>query len=514
MTQPVRAKDAIGLGIQQEVIGSFTEIKTAIAHHLRETISEDRFELWFSGDHTFQFDGTTFFVYTLDDFSRSFVKQQFAQAVKNAVLTVTGNHYPVCFEVLSAKKDQATQQQLFSDQELTPLESEGRSSRTRAKQNTATRREAPQLHQRSLLDPPVDAPSPSRDTKKRKSQGARLQDYVFGSTNDLPKTAIRELLNSPGKFSPLALHGPVGCGKSHLLQAIIRQARLNPARPRCLYLTAEQFTSSFLEALNGRGLTSFRSKYRQVDFLAIDDIQFLSGKRATIAEFLNTVETLMREGKQILISSNRPLFDLDFLGEDLITRLSCGLNCPLEYPDLDARQKIVQRLAKQRELTLSPNDARLIAERIGRDVRLLSGAVNRLKALQLVSPTESTSGSQWIEEALSDLFQSQSPIVTMAKIEEIVCESCGVEPNELKSSKRVKRISTARMLAMWLSRKHTSAGLAEIGQYYGGRSHSTVVAAEKKINALLESQSQIEFKRVRCDLQKAVTRLEHELRVG
>ena len=163
-------------------------------------------------------------------------------------------------------------------------------------------------------------------------------------------------------------------------------------------------------------------------------------------------------------------------------------------------------------MNIDSSIAGVIAQRISKDVRLLSGAVNRLQAASLVS--DEPLDIEMVESLLADLFHSQSPIVSLSRIEKAVCEVCGVDSAELKSGKRIKRISTARMLAMWLSRKYTSAGLAEIGDYYGGRSHSTVIAAQKKINGLLQDDATIDLRSRQTTMSLAVGSLKNTLEVG
>jgi chromosomal replication initiator protein len=350
------------------------------------------------------------------------------------------------------------------------------------------------------------------DRNDARPAAKNLESFQFGKQNLLLESAIREIFSEPGKFNPLVLHGPVGCGKTHLATAIVARARQTRRFRRCVNITAEQFTSSFIDALQNRRLTDFRAKFRNLDLLAMDDLQFLAGKQATVIEFQNTLEALLRGGRQIVVTADRPVMDLPFADESLCTRLSSGLACPVRYPDKSGRLRILQQLADQRKLGLSPAVAELVASNIARDVRFLSGAVNRLQAAALVQ--QEPVDVELAAELLGDLFHSQVAVVSLARIEQAVCDVCGVEPSELKSNKRIKRISMARMLAMWLSRKYTSAGLAEIGKYYGGRSHSTVVAAQKKINGLLESDAAIDLRTRTTSVSSAVGHLKRSLEVG
>ncbi len=495
---------------------SLTDIKSDIAWRLRELIGDDRFELWFSPEQSFQILEDVVVVRTLDEFSLSFVRQQFESSIRQSVDAVLGHTAVLRFESQPKNAEAGLQRRLFSDEDAS--EADDKKSRKACPptvNNSAIRRNSEKLKNENQSP---NGESPARNDEiedkasKRKKTRPCLNEFQFGTENEILRTAVKELLEYPGKFNPLVLYGPVGCGKTHLIQALVNHSRSCRTYKKCFYMTAEQFTSNFVQSLAGRGLTTFRSKYRNLDLFAIDDIQFLSGKRATLVEFQNTVETLLRTERQIVLTADRPLHELNFLGNELITRLSCGLSCPVQYPDLMGRAQIVRRLAKDRELELEPSIERFVAERIVRDVRLLSGAINRLKVAGYGESDPLTLDQA--KKILSDILQSQQSVVSMAEIEQVVCDVCGVNAAELKSSKRVKKISTARMLAMWLSRKHTSAALSEIGNYYGGRTHSTVVAAEKKINRLLNAQEEIELQTHRCNINNAIGRIEYNLNVS
>ena len=500
---------------------SLTEINQAIAWQLKESIGEDRFDLWFGDHEALTLSDGKLNVWAKDQLSVEFLKQQFQQPVNDAVCGVLGHAVELNFCVTGPAIPQQKQHSLFSPHELAEagMSTDPEPCRTGTK---LTERKRPKRR----------GTGPSRPTRQSLGQQGQpnhpdnlplwqshrsgscqsLESFHFGKQNLLLETAIQEIFDEPGKFNPLYLHGPVGCGKTHLTTAIVTHARQTRRYRRCVNVTAEQFTSSFIDALQNRRLTDFRSKFRNLDLLAMDDIQFLAGKQATVVEFQSTLDALLRNGKQVVVSADRPLAELRFAEDSLFTRLSAGLACPIRYPDVAGRIAILRRLGELRNIPLSSGLLQALAERISRDVRLLSGAINRLKAASLVS--DEPVNEAFAEKFLTDLFQAHSPIVSLARIEKAVCEVCGVESNELKSSKRIQRVSTARMLAMWLSREYTSAGLSEIGKYYGGRSHSTVVAAQKKIKGLLQTDAAIALQTRQVNISAAVGRLKNALDVG
>ena len=476
----------------QEVTRSLTEINKAIAWQLKQSIGADRFDLWFSDPQAIALQDDAVVISTSDELSRSFIRQQFGTALQESIRAVLGTDASLRYTVNTAPLT-PQQNSLFTEEQLADV------GIPKLAENDKRKR-----RRRNVTESPAPVAKPF--------DSMSLDAFHFGAANRLLETAVSEVLTQPGRFSPLVLHGPVGCGKSHLVRGLISSARQSKHYRRCVNVTSEQFTSNFIEALQAKQLVNFRAKFRNLDLLAIDDIQFLVGKQATLVEFQNTLETLSRMGKQVILTCDRPVQELRIGEESVVTRLSCGLACPVSYPDLDGRMNIIRALAGQRKMNLKDDVIRLIAESIGRDVRMLSGAINRLSAAALSGISDLD--MQTTSELLGDLFVSQSPVVSLAKIEAAVCDVCGVDAADLKSGKRIRTISTARMLAMWLSRKYTSAGLAEIGKHYGGRSHSTVVAAQKKIDKLLANDAIVDLRARRSPISSAVDRLKQTLEVA
>lgn len=492
---------------------SLTEINAAIARQLVESIGVDRFEMWFGTAGAIRADAGSVIISAEDELSLSFLRQRFDTVIRSAVVHAIGEDRPVQYVVKAPAGTPLRQGTLFSDGEFEPAlnrppatsSKSPRGERQTSRLN-GSRRRSHDATDRTLFD------QGREEIKSTARSGHSLHTFRFGSANDLLKAAIDEVLANPGKFNPLVLTGPAGCGKTHLANGLLAEARQRGICRRSLAMTAEQFTTGFLEGLHGKGLPLFRNKYRQLDLLVIDDIQFLAGKKATIIEFQNTLETLLRGGKQLVVTADRPLPDLEFLGDSLVTRLSGGMVCPIAWPDLEARREIARSHALRVGATISPETVDAICHRVGRDVRMLFGAINRLHA------AASASGKSLEPEnaarLLSDLFQSQAPVVSIERIERVVCDVCGVSAEEMKGEKRVKRISTARMLAIWLARQHTTAGLSEIGAYFGGRNHSTVIAARNKIEALQKNDAEIDVMSRRMKVSTALQKIQSELRVG
>jgi chromosomal replication initiator protein len=297
----------------------------------------------------------------------------------------------------------------------------------------------------------------------------------------------------PGEMSPLLVHGPSGVGKTHLLEGICGRFRgLHPGST-ALVLSAEQFTTGFLQALHGGGLPGFRRTCRQADLLVIDDLQFFAGKRATTLELQQTVDAFHRHGRQIVFAADRDLAALDFLGPDLVTRLRGGMTARIEPPDYDVRRGIVAGIAARRGLTLPAEVCHYVA-------------TSNMLGLP-VTP-------EVAEEALTDLVRSSSRSVRLADIERAVCAAFGIETGSLQSSRRARTVNHPRMLAMFLARRHTSSALTEIGAYFGRRSHSTVIAAQKAVDEWVSRRSKIVLADATWDVEEAIRRVEDVLRAG
>lgn len=460
------------------------DIVQAIVDLLVAEIGKERFEMWFSHSECVVADSSSNSVIKIqadNDFSIRRIQQSFASEIRSAVDRICGPQFEVLYLVV--------------DDELEPPQDVQPDGNV----------------QQSLAFSATPA-EPFKGSIQRKVP--TLQAFQFSADAKLLKGAVAEVIESPGQYSPLFLYGPTGSGKTHLLEAITFEFRRRLKLKRCLYVSAEQFTSQFVASLrHGTGLPVFRRKFRDLDLLAIDDIQFLAGKKATLAEFQQTLDNLVRLGKQVVLSSDRSAMELGMLGTEICARVSAGLCCNTMYPDAAGRKKIANGMCQDRGFAVPSSVIDLICEKLPRDVRRLSGAINRLKAY--ATTFGDTITLEFAHEVLADLFSMSGPQCTsMVSIEKAVCEFCQVRPDELKSSSRQKRISTARMLAMYLSREYTGSAFSEIGQYFGGRSHSTVIAAQKKVEKWIAEDEGISLPHAKCSAKEALRRLESNLRIG
>jgi chromosomal replication initiator protein len=312
--------------------------------------------------------------------------------------------------------------------------------------------------------------------------------------------------------SPLILCGPTGVGKTHLLRGILQEYRRTRVGATVLYLTAEQFTTGFVEALRGSGLPSFRQKCRGADLLAIDDLQFFPGKRRTLEELLYTLDTLMADGRQIVVASDRRLSELRMLGPELVSRLSGGLTCEMSSPEFVTRKEIARRLEAEAGVEMTEDVVTLIATQITAGAREIRGAIHRLRAMSAVFGRPITAALA--ERGLGELVRQNTRNVRLADVQKVICDVFGVEPAQLRSERKARSLAEPRMLAMWLARKYTRAPWSEIGEYFGRSSHSTVISAHKRVEKLIADQAQIGLANQTCEVDDAIRQLETALRTA
>lgn len=321
-------------------------------------------------------------------------------------------------------------------------------------------------------------------------------DYTFdtfieGRSNEFALAACKAVAKNcssgeyPLDYNPLFIYGPSGLGKTHLITAIANEIRKN--RPSCniVYITSETFGNDLINALNTKVISDFHEKYRTADILLIDDIQFFAHKERMQEEFFNTFYKLHSEGKQIVITSDKPPKELVTLEERLRTRFEGGLIADISVPDFETRIAIIRRKAELLDLNIPGEVAEFMANRLKSNIRQLEGAVKKLKALKhLAGSSPSISMAQSV---IRDILTDNQPIpITVEKIISEVASVYGVSPEDIRSNKRSSQISTARKVAIYVVRDITQMPLASIGHEFGGRDHSTIVYAINNISEALK----------------------------
>ncbi|MCZ6607440.1 MAG: chromosomal replication initiator protein DnaA [Alphaproteobacteria bacterium] len=315
-----------------------------------------------------------------------------------------------------------------------------------------------------------------------------FENFVVGKTNELAYAASRRVAESPTvPFNPLFLYGGVGLGKTHLMHAIAWHIRERDPDRKVIYLSAEKFMYRFIRALREKNTMDFKDQFRSVDVLMIDDVQFISGKDSTQEEFFHTFNALVDQGRQIVISADKSPSDLEGMEERLRSRLSCGLVGDIHATTYELRLGILQSKAEQMGVEVPGKVMEFLAHKITANVRELEGALNRIVAhAQLVGRSISVETTQ---EVIHDLLRANDRRVTIEEIQKRVASHFNIRLSDMHSARRARSVARPRQVAMYLAKQLTSRSLPEIGRKFGGRDHTTVMHAVRKVDELREYDS-------------------------
>ena len=320
-----------------------------------------------------------------------------------------------------------------------------------------------------------------------------FETFVIGHGNRFAHAAALAVAEAPAKaYNPLFLYGGVGLGKTHLMQAIgHRVASLN-ARAKILYITSETFTNELINSIRDDKTLQFRGKYRNIDVLLVDDIQFLAGKERTQEEFFHTFNTLYEASKQIVVSSDRPPKEIPTLEERLRSRFEWGLTADIQAPDFETRIAILKKKAELSGLVMADEILSHIASKILSNIRELEGALIRVVAFS--SLTDSAVTLSLVDHVLKDILspKSDQEKISMGLIKKAAAEYYSVRIDDMSAKIRTKEIAIARQVAMYLTREFTGASLPKIGDGFGGRDHTTVLHACAKIKAALKNNREVQ----------------------
>ncbi len=314
--------------------------------------------------------------------------------------------------------------------------------------------------------------------------------FVEGKSNQLARAAARQVAENPGgSYNPLFIYGGVGLGKTHLMHAVGNALRAGKPNARIVYLHSERFVADMVKALQLNAINDFKRFYRSVDALLIDDIQFFAGKDRSQEEFFHTFNALLEGGQQMILTCDRYPKEINGLEERLKSRFGWGLTVAVEPPELETRVAILLKKARQAGVDLSPEAAFFIGQRIRSNVRELEGALKRVIANAQF--TGRTIDIDLIKESLKDLLALQDRLVTIDNIQRTVAEYYKIKLSDLLSKRRSRSIARPRQVAMALAKELTSHSLPEIGEAFGGKDHTTVLHACRKVKDLNETDRDI-----------------------
>ncbi len=321
----------------------------------------------------------------------------------------------------------------------------------------------------------------------------RFDNFVVGPFNQHAHAAALAVAKSPSKsYNPLFIYSGVGLGKTHLLHAIGNYIFENHKHLKVEYVTCESFTNDLIISIREEKMMEFRNKYRSIDILLMDDIQFLAGKQATQEELFHTFNTLYQNNKQIVFTSDRSPKEIPSLESRLKTRFEWGLIIDIQIPDPETLVAIINRKAIENNIEI-PNDvAFFLATNLPPNIRTIEGAIIRLGAISSLEKHPIT--EEFAKKVLKDILRIKDKEISIEEIQKVVADFYGIKVNELKSKKRSKQISIARQVAMYLSRKLTKLSYPHIGEKFGKKDHSTVIYAENQIKEKIKTDKEFERK--------------------
>ncbi len=431
----------------------------AVVDILGESLSDQTLRVWISPIQFLALEGKKLNLEVPDRFYGDWLKDHYEEDIISAVEKAIGERKEICFHVAPKKS--------------TVSKTESSTASVSTSINSLPKQKS--FHKNLTLN-----------------NRYHFDNFVVGPGNRFAHAAAMAVSESPAKaYNPLFIYGPVGLGKTHLLQSIAYATLEKTPEANVTFISSEKFTNELINAIQKRSTQSFREKYRNVDMLLIDDIHFLANKEATQEEFFHTFNTLYDAHKQIVVTSDRPPKDISSLEERLVSRFEWGLVTDIQPPDFETRIAILRKKLENNPVSVPDDVIEFIASKIKSNIRELEGSLIRVMAYS--SLTESPLSIKLSEEVLKASLIEEEQKVNIDKVQKIVAEHFNISVNDMRIKRRTKAIAYPRQVAMFLVRQLTEHSLPEIGEYFGGRDHTTVLHGITKISE--ESKQKEELKR-------------------
>ena len=428
--------------MQQRVEPTAGRLWDDVARRLQDTLNETTYATWFASAAGSRLTDEAFVVIVPNDFTREWIESHFLGLLRAATRDVLGREMRVNLTVAEAPEPDEP---------------------------------------RATASPSANESQPGSNSKYT------FDNFVIGSSNRFAHAAALAVAEAPAQaYNPLFIYGSTGLGKTHLMHAVGAYVSDHAKRLTTRYVTSETFTNDFINSLRDKRIEGFKHRYRAYDVLLVDDIQFLEGKERIQEEFFHTFNTLYEAGRQVVISSDRPPKEIATLEDRLRSRFEWGLITDIQPPDLETRIAILRKKVTTEGIAVTdPEVLTFIAGRVSTNIRELEGALTRVVAFS--SLTGLPFDVELAEQVLRDLFPSSGdlPQVTIARIQEAVCERFSLSVQELCSPRRSQAVAYPRQVAMYLSRELTDSSLPKIGKQFGGRDHTTVLHANTKITRMM-----------------------------
>ncbi|MEW6739395.1 MAG: chromosomal replication initiator protein DnaA [Nitrospirota bacterium] len=407
---------------------------------IAEKVGDSTFDLWFKPIKLLQLKDKTIALEIPNRFFRDWIEDNYPTIIADAVESILG--YPLTVKYKTAEKEDAALRRM--------------DSRLENRRNKLASRGI-YLNPRYTFD-----------------------TFVVGPSNQFAHAAAMRVGENPGyAYNPLFIYGGVGLGKTHIINAIGNAIVDKNPGMIVYYVSAEQFTNEVISSIRHEKMAELKEKYRNVDVLLIDDIQFISGKTTTQEEFFHTFNSLYEKQRQIVISSDRSPMEIADITDRLRSRFSMGLIADIQSPEVETKVAIIYKKADAEKLSINDEVAYFIATKIKSNIRELEGCLIKLGAH--ASLTGMPIDINMAKNVLKDLISEDDKPITVETIQKAVCEYFGMKAQELKTKKRTKEVANARQIAMYIAKQHTQLSLSEIGRCFGGKDHATVIYACKQI---------------------------------
>ncbi|MBU0878027.1 MAG: chromosomal replication initiator protein DnaA, partial [Candidatus Omnitrophica bacterium] len=419
----------------------------------KKTLGEISFDTWIAPLNLKKMDALSLTLEAPDEFFKNWVETNYLTQIKQAVKNITQKDFEVVFEVNPVLLKKKTDK-LFK------------------------------TIQRNFQEEPQDS--------LRLNPRFTFTNFVVGASNRLAHAASLAVVSAPGKsYNPLFIYGGVGLGKTHLMQAIAHHISSKNPKAKVKYTSSEKFTNELIGSIQHRATEKFRQKYRNIDALLVDDIQFLAGKEASQEEFFHTFNTLYDYHKQIVISSDRPPREISKLEERLVSRFSWGLVVDIALPDFETRVAILKKKLEKDPIKIAEDVIFFIAKNITTNIRVLEGALILIIAYSLIEdkPIDLELAKDILKDMVREIYKRITPGVVLEKVGDYF----NISKENLKRGKRNKNIVFPRQVAMYLVRELTELSLPEIGNFWGAKHHTTILYAHKKIKQGIEKDEKLKL---------------------
>ncbi|MEZ4461464.1 MAG: chromosomal replication initiator protein DnaA [bacterium] len=441
-----------------------TEIWQNTLQDLKEKVSDHVWSTWFEKISFRKLDDGVAELHVADDFSKAWIEDNYLDLVRESMLYVSSRDWKLAVKSVGATE---VAEEIAID--VAPTSMAARQGRMTLPIEQRDIFAAPAL---SWRDRVIDAGMNPRYT---------FDEFVVGGSNQFVHAACSAVATNPARvYNPLFIFGGVGLGKTHLLQAVGCEILRRDPTQRVLYLSSEEFMNQLITSLRNKDMNSFRTQFRNdCDVLLIDDIQFIGGKDSTQEEFFHTFNALHQAGKQIVMTSDRPPRELPGIEDRLASRFSWGLIADVQAPSVETRMAILEKKAEADGIPLAKDVALLIANAIRSNVRELEGTLIRLGAQASLTQTMLT--ADFAREMLRRMNIEDGRQITIDRIIKLVASRFDIKPADIKGNRRTRDISVPRQLAMFLSRQHTDESFPQIGRKFGGKDHTSVIAACRRM---------------------------------